>query len=148
MVKKNLSKTEEIDLIEKLCNGNGYFAEKFGNDWITMESNIKNDFPIELKTQFNKAEDEVKDLRNEKICLSSDLEITKKNFSELNHAYSDLSDKRLQTLSHMLSVKHLKDSLTPELFFSDDEILTSKIKAGIGLSDEEKEKVVSLIKSK
>ena len=56
MANKKLSKAEEIDLLEKLINGSGYFAEKFGNDWIAMESNIRNDFPIEHETEFGEIE--------------------------------------------------------------------------------------------
>lgn len=48
-------KEKEIELLEQLCQMNGYFSEFFGKDLDQMKSNINNDYPIEFDTNFNAA---------------------------------------------------------------------------------------------
>jgi hypothetical protein len=52
------SKQNEIELLQALLEGNGYFADKFRNDIPVMIENIKKDFPIETGTSIEKAETE------------------------------------------------------------------------------------------
>jgi hypothetical protein len=52
---KALTKEQEIELLKKLVEGNGYFSQLFGEeDFVKMRRNIYDDFPIEMETYVDK----------------------------------------------------------------------------------------------
>jgi glutathionylspermidine synthase len=58
------TKEKEINTLKALVAMGGYFAEYFGRDLDTMVGNIKNDFPIEVGTQFNAVAERAKERAN------------------------------------------------------------------------------------
>lgn len=51
-ITKNISKERELEIIQELRSGNGYFADAFTSyDFDRMSSNIRNDFPLLCKTR-------------------------------------------------------------------------------------------------
>lgn len=52
MATKNISKERELEIIQELRSGNGYFADTFtSHDFDRMVSNIRNDFPLLHQTR-------------------------------------------------------------------------------------------------
>jgi hypothetical protein len=67
---KALSKQEEIELLTKLAEGGGYFADQFKHDLGRMICNVKNDFPIIHDTSYeNKIHDLNKRIETQKRIL-------------------------------------------------------------------------------
>lgn len=48
-----ITKDEEIALLEKLCSTNSYFAEAFRSHFVQMKENIQNDMPILLNIELD-----------------------------------------------------------------------------------------------
>lgn len=148
MSKTKLTKEEEIKLIQELINGKGYFAEKFGKDRISMERNIRMDYPIENGTFFNDAAEQLEDTYN---ALKKEEAVTKglKNrIDRLEFSLALCKNRILKLLNQAVRVKCFKDSFVISENFTSEEILTEKVKLGAGLSDEEKKQVIELIKER
>lgn len=135
---KELSKQEEIALLEKLGNGNGYFAEYFGKDIDQMVSNIRNDFPIETSTSVELLEIEVRDRKEANFLLKDEIKSLKGQLSDQEAIVSGLGKEMGKILNEAVKAGCLEIME----FFSIGEIIEAKLKLGIGLTEEEVKHVI------
>ena len=66
------TKEKEIEALKKLVDMGGYFAEYFGGDLEKMCENIRNDFPIELGTEFNGSVERLEQRHRETVQKHAD----------------------------------------------------------------------------
>jgi len=95
---KSLSKQEEIALLEKLANGNGYFAEYFGKEVPTMVENIKSDFPIDIGTRFSEAEGEIESLNDRIRSKEEEIQRLERSIERMEKIVQKYDDKFLRIL--------------------------------------------------
>lgn len=136
---KELSKQEEINLLEKLVNGNGYFAEYFGRDLDQMVSNIRNDFPIDMGTSIEKMEIEVRDLKEVNSLFEDKIRILRDQVAMLDGINDSHSTVRLKIRDEAVKA----GCLEVMTFFEIGEVIEAKLKLGIGLNEDEVKHVIS-----
>lgn len=136
---KELSKQEEINLLEKLVNGNGYFAEYFGRDLDQMVSNIRNDFPIDMGTSIEKMEIEVRDLKEVNSLFEDKIRILRDQVAMLDGINDSHSTVRLKIRDEAVKA----GCLEVMTFFEIGEVIEAKLKLGMGLTEEEVKHVIS-----
>lgn len=134
---KPLDKVDEIEMLFQLCKGGGYFAEKFEKDFQQMERNIRNDFPIEHQTEFNKAGDELEGMRVElkkanEYCLQKAIRIDNLE-TEVRECEEDM---KILLIAAVESSKTGKP-LDPYAFWGMNEIVKVKLRKRIALTEEE-----------
>lgn len=138
---KTLSKEQEIQLLTKLANGKGYFAEKFKNDFDIMVKNISNDFPIELGTSFAIAENQLriaKGFVEEKLNTIESLVETINGLRSENKSFQE----KINSIAVNLVVKESEASIcSPYDHFTIEEIIPIKLENGILLNKSEVEYV-------
>ena len=136
---KELSKQEEINLLEKLVGGNGYFSEYFGKDLDQMVSNIRNDFPIDMGTSIEKMEIEVRDLKEANSLFEDKIRILRDQVAMLDRINDSQSAVRLKIRDEAVKA----GCLEVMTFFEIGEVIEAKLKLGIGLNEDEVKHVIS-----
>lgn len=70
---KALTKEQEIELLKKLVEGNGYFSQLFGEeDFVKMRRNIYDDFAIEMGTSVDEEICRLKEQAEKAVKSSAD----------------------------------------------------------------------------
>lgn len=145
---KTLTKAQEIELIEKLANGGGYWAEYFGADANRMISNIRNDFPIEMKTNTD--------------ILKHKLAIQQRHNTELEEAIAKMNEEHQKTqnklqlaneklatiLGRLIQYQVECEITSPYDFFTFEEIVTVKLHNGIKLESTEATGLINILNRK
>ncbi len=84
-ITKNISKERELEIIQELRSGNGYFADAFTSyDFDRMSKNIRNDFPLLLKTNFVEASEHErlkKEYKDQAIAIEEHKAVIKRKIS-------------------------------------------------------------------
>ena len=150
---KNLSKAEEIRLIEKLAAGNGYFADWFTEaDVEAMIKNIKNDFTLMLgTTDLNKQRDlesRCSELETEWNRLIVANERLKSELQEYEAENNLMTEKLKEILKSF--VTHEWEQSPYELsyqFFPQAEVIKAKLINKVELEETETEWIINNLKS-
>lgn len=134
---KNLSKAEEIELIEKLAAGGGYFTEYFGDTAMRMCENIRNDFPIEYETKMSRAEDRIEQL--EDFVKGYEAKVNELT-DNLNSAWTDTTkcqDTLSKILHNLVANEDMEVVTDPYSHFTFTEIVKAKKELEIRLTSQE-----------
>jgi len=137
--KKNteLSKAEEIALIEKLEEGKGYWSEYFGTDAHQMCTNIKNDFPVEFATKVKYFETVTQEKIKEANELQEKLNSQNQRVAKLE---KELAGRNLQLeciLDRLVRDWNNGEATSPVDFFTWSEVTRARLLSGITLSYED-----------
>lgn len=105
MATKNISKERELEIIQELRSGNGYFADTFTSyDFDCIVSNIRNDFPLLYQTRVVEPSehDRLKEELSKQVSENDKLHTTIDSLIDVmlksGQAFSDLG-LRLATLA-------------------------------------------------
>lgn len=100
--KKNISKARELEIIQELRSGNGYFADTFSaSDFDSMSNNIRDDFPLLHGTRLVE-ESEYKRVQD---SFNKQVEVNK----ELRSTIDSLIDKMLVSVQEYSDTKLLNE---------------------------------------
>jgi hypothetical protein len=100
--KKNISKARELEIIQELRSGNGYFADTFSaSDFDSMSNNIRDDFPLLHGTRL------VEESEYERVqdSFNKQVEVNK----ELRSTIDSLIDKMLVSVQEYSDTKLLNE---------------------------------------
>jgi len=142
---ETLCKNQEISLLKKLVNGDGYFAEKFGEDIDVMCKNIKNDFPIEMNTSFGDLEQEIEENKCKIKDILEKLEKRDKMIDNLKRKIEYSTNWRSKILKILISSEKEGTEINLNHLFSSREIVLEKLEQGIALTSDELEFVKETI---
>lgn len=123
-MEKTMTKTEEIELLKKLFDGKGYFADEFCNSFEQMKANILNDFSLLNGTEFDDKIIELKDRLNEQ---------KKKHENHLREWYVEVLKEGV-----------LEDKIFQEI--GQDELILLKYDNGISLNSGDIEHMVNKLR--
>lgn len=135
-----VTKEKEIKMLEELVKADGYFAEYFKKDLEQMVANIKNDFPIELRTLFTMDGENQRQINENLVEMNAnvvrDLKASHKNevyliFEEIlrdvvNQDYDSIEAEAIKRLGRN-EVIRLKRAHGIELNDNDIEYMVSKL---------------------
>lgn len=141
--KKELTKSEEIELLERLAEGNGYWIEYFKADNAAqMITNVRNDHPIELNTSMER----VLSLYHKR---GLDIDILKHEALGAKNAL-DQANERIRIMAEMID--EIRDAIItgwhepaltdPSRFFTWEQIIKAKTNLGIKLTNEETQELI------
>jgi len=133
----DLTKKQEIELLEKLVNGNGYFAEYFQKDFQQMKRNIEVDHPIEMETKFNQYKDMVSGYEVKVDDLTYQLEQANTKLIHREGAIAVSKQILTDILIGLVQNQEDEQVTDPNSFFTWEEIVKIKVKKGFTLTDEE-----------
>ena len=140
-VKNILSKAEEMALLSKLGEGEGYFAGWFGTEIPQMLTNIRNDFPIEFATKISEMESAMTD-RDAKIYhLEEQLGQAEDELRELVNELAKLRESRIEILEAAVKV----GCIDVTRLFSQSLVIKTKLRLRIELTDSEVELLTSML---
>ena len=100
--KKNISKARELEIIQELRSGNGYFADTFSaSDFDSMSNKIRDDFPLLRGTRL------VEESEYERVqdSFNKQVEVNK----ELRSTIDSLIDKMLVSVQEYSDTKLLNE---------------------------------------
>lgn len=148
MKNQQIYKDEEISLIEKLANGQTYFAEYFGEYVEQMVNNIRNDHPIELGIEF--ASSKVSELTGEIVELKDDLDEYRANNDKLGNIIYEKVQKIADMEKERTSMKRAfaeyavvnGDTEKAHQLIGIGETVKMKIAENMLLSNDEKEYII------
>jgi hypothetical protein len=145
---KSLSKAEEIALIEKLAEGNGYFADGItAGDITTMIVNIKNDFPILIGTSWCKSADLLDEATAELQKF-----VKKDNENDKETALLKAEILSLKTKINNILVAMVKGWMEESpvqfayQFFRTEEVVKAKLENGVALDSDEAQWILDNLK--
>lgn len=98
---EKLSKLQEIKLLEKLQNGDGYFADCFGNDIAQMISNIKDDFFLISQTEIEKKIYQSNDAVDRACKEVEKLKEQIKTLTEINEGYEIIAVLHVEKITYL-----------------------------------------------
>lgn len=132
---KTLDKATEIELIQKLANGGGYFAEYFKKSSADrMCENIKNDFPIEHMTDMSRAKERIGQLENLVQGYEAKVDDITDVIERLTVENHGLNEKLSQVLHNMVSNEDMEVISDPYQHFYFPEIVKAKRELGVNLT--------------
>lgn len=146
-----ISKAEEIKMIQKLGINCTYFGDAFDNEDIkTMCYNIESDFPILMNTKIsNEAKENAQDAiaKGEQIKnLTTSLEQEKEASSHYMNKAVELNCKLDTILRALVRIQNEEVNELLSNCFDRKDILAAKIVEHVDLSEREAEIVVSYLK--
>lgn len=137
-----MTKLQEIELIEKLIKGDGYFAEYFKMMAPTMIENIRNDYPIMMGTTLDNQEDAISRLRSELGILNEAVSAKQSAITDMKHELM----RRESKLNSLLMDLVKANNPIVHGYYDFKEVLKAKITAGVDLDQEDRNLLISLAK--
>ena len=137
------TKAEEIELIEKLTNGSGYFAEYFASEAAQMIENIRNDFPIHHHTKMEAK----RDIDEYRVNRIKHLEIELDRAEKQRDFRIGTTNAKIEHLERILNAMIVayeqKESINPIEYFSWEDVTKKRLQKGWGLNTKDAEELIS-----
>lgn len=131
-----LTKAAEKHLIEKLMDGNGYFADEFEiEDRERMTSNIANDFPIFMGTKLGSLQNDLEAAQNEATAQAAQCRSREIRIEDLEKENKTLQMRLENILSDLL--RGTDPAEIKEYNYSKTEILVATLDCGLSLTAEQ-----------
>jgi hypothetical protein len=146
-MKKTITKDEEIKMLCTLAESDTYFKDELGDQIEMIVHNIKNDFHLLFGTPVHTAKDElmkatqrINELNQKVYELEESVEFFQCEIQvKLNHE-KEILDEMVKRFS-----EDSYSPIPPNNFFSEMQIIKSKIRQGIALHRNEQEIVFSVL---
>lgn len=129
MAAKQISKERELQIIEELQLGNGYFADAFTSlDFERMTSNVLKDYPLLMDTSVV----DTKEYNRIKIELSNQVRVN----DELRTSFDNAIDSMIVSGQTFSDLDLLRETIRIK---GHGYVIKRKIELGLGLLDMDKE---------
>jgi len=138
----DLTKKQEIELLEKLVNGNGYFAEYFQKDFQQMKRNIEVDHPIEMETKFNQYKEMVSGYEVKVDDLTYQFENLTSKLAQREGAIAVSKQIMTDILIGLVQNKEFDKVSEPTDYFTWEAVVKTKLEKGYQLTDEQAQKLI------